>query len=85
MYLHFSLSYQYGEELNNSIALCVFALFYIYLPLLELEHGIRAGLRIFKYRRAICRLFQINLDLGQATTGRGAFKAALVRKSEEQV
>jgi hypothetical protein len=27
MYLHFSFSYEYGEELNNSIVVCVYALF----------------------------------------------------------
>jgi hypothetical protein len=56
MYLEFGFMYECEEELNSSIVMCVHTLFCECLPLIELEHGIRASVILLEYWRAYCKI-----------------------------
>jgi hypothetical protein len=83
MYFNFSFLCE-CEELKSFIVVCVYSLFCDCFPLLEHEHGITVGVRLFKYWKAICKLLQRNLKLDQPTIGGEAFQGIPVKKSEEK-
>jgi hypothetical protein len=65
MYFAFSILCECGEELNSFIvALCVYAMFCKWLPLLELEHGMRDSLRLFEVWRAFAGCLRAFFKLG---------------------
>jgi hypothetical protein len=61
MYFLISVLCECGEDMNNSIVvLCMYALFLLWLSLLDIEHGIKASIRLFEDWRefsSYCRVF----------------------------